>query len=527
MRFPRIYLIITKLILAVNLLFPIAAFAHLISITATIPFPATVHGLSTTTATFTITNITSRVTLTAVDQSQFPSGSGLSIVSSTCGNPIGPGQTCNIIIQLRAPSTPQIISAQLSEWAKPSIDHVCFPFTIAIVGPQQFVAVGESFDNSFNNNLPLAYTSSNEGINWTLSPAFSLPSGQPQGSLASIICINNNCTVVGESFDNSFNNNLPLAYTSNDGGGHWILSAVLPLPTGQTQGQLFGVTCIGSICTGVGVSYNDSFTNNLPLAYISNDGGVNWTLSSALPLPTGQTQGILNSVICPTNHCVAVGESFGNSFTNNLPLAYTSNDGGVNWTLSSVFSLPSGQTQGQLLGVTCIGSFCIAAGESSDNSGNSFPVAYASNDGGVNWTLLSTFPMPIARPFGELHGVTCIGSSCIAVGQSFDSGFTSRFPLVYTSNDGGINWTLSSSLLLPNGQVQGTLNSVICINNSNCVTVGESFDVNLNNRLPLAYASSDGGVNWTLSSALPLPTGQTQGELFGVGSSATGLAPFL
>lgn len=388
---------------------------------------------------------------------------------------------------------------------------------------RHFTAVGASFNNSFANNLPLVYTTNNGGKNWTLSSALSLPSGQTQGFLNAIFCSNGICTAGGESFDSTFNTNLPLTYTSMDGGSNWTLSSALFLPSGQTQGEIFGINCIGNNCTAVGTSFDNSFANNLPLAYTSHNGGNNWTLSSALSLPAGQTQGFLNSVSCIGSNCTAVGLSFDNSFGNKLPLAYTSNNGGANWTLSPAFFLP--QAQGELFSVACTGSICTAVGDSFDSSGNNdVPIAYTSNDGGANWTLSSSFALPSGQTQGSLNGVTCNYNFCIAVGQSFNSSFNNRLPLAYTSNDAGVNWTLAPMFILPSGQTLGVLNGVIC-SKKTCTVVGETFDSSLNNRFPLTYTSHDGGNNWILSSALSLPSGQTQGELLGVGNRGSCLAP--
>lgn len=121
-----------KMILTATLLSPIAAHAHLISITAITPFPAKVVTSSSVTATFKVTNITTKTNVTAVDQSDFPTGSGLSISSSTCGSLLMPGQSCTIQVTLQAPATSQNISTALKEWAKPSADGVQYPIRIRI-----------------------------------------------------------------------------------------------------------------------------------------------------------------------------------------------------------------------------------------------------------------------------------------------------------------------------------------------------------------------------------------------------------
>lgn len=119
-----------KIALGVILFFPITTYAHLISITATTPFPSVVAANSKMSATFTVTNITSRVNVTVVDQSNFPSSSGLSISSSTCGV-LAPRQSCTIQLALNAQTVGQISTA-LKEWAKPSADGVQYPINITV-----------------------------------------------------------------------------------------------------------------------------------------------------------------------------------------------------------------------------------------------------------------------------------------------------------------------------------------------------------------------------------------------------------
>lgn len=141
--------------------------------------------------------------------------------------------------------------------------------------------------------MPLAYTSVDSGRTWTLSSSFSLPGSQPEGLLNAVTCISNKCIAVGESFQGGFVNTLPLAYTSTDNGASWTMTSPLPLPSGQTEGILTTVTCTGNLCYAAGLSSQAGLTNQLPLVYLSNDGGINWVLSNPLVLPVGQTQGQL------------------------------------------------------------------------------------------------------------------------------------------------------------------------------------------------------------------------------------------
>ena len=121
-----------RLILLFTLLFPMLAEAHLLSIQATQPFPTTVAASSLTSATFTVTNISSKTNLTAINQSNFAANGPVSITSSTCGSVLTPGQFCTIQLSLQAPLAGKNISTALKIWAKPSLDGVQFPINIAV-----------------------------------------------------------------------------------------------------------------------------------------------------------------------------------------------------------------------------------------------------------------------------------------------------------------------------------------------------------------------------------------------------------
>lgn len=121
-----------KIILSLILLFPMTGYAHLISITATKPFPSTVVATSRTLATFKITNISSTVTVTAIDKSNFSSESGLFVSYNTCGGPLSPGQFCTMQVAASARAPGQTISGELKIWAKPTADGVQYSIRVAV-----------------------------------------------------------------------------------------------------------------------------------------------------------------------------------------------------------------------------------------------------------------------------------------------------------------------------------------------------------------------------------------------------------
>lgn len=111
-------------------LFPLAVYAHVISITATTPFPRSVHASSNTTATFTVTNISAAANVYAINQSSFPIG--LSIKSSTCGNLLTPGDSCTIQVLLQA-SVAGHVAGELKIWAQPTVDAVKYPIEVSVL----------------------------------------------------------------------------------------------------------------------------------------------------------------------------------------------------------------------------------------------------------------------------------------------------------------------------------------------------------------------------------------------------------
>lgn len=120
-----------KFLTALILLTPFSVLAHLLEITPTTDFPHTVAATTITTASFTITNI-SRREQTAVDISKFSNRSGVSVLSSTCGESLDPEATCSIQLSLDARYAGKEISTELKIWAKSSLDVVRYPIQVKV-----------------------------------------------------------------------------------------------------------------------------------------------------------------------------------------------------------------------------------------------------------------------------------------------------------------------------------------------------------------------------------------------------------
>jgi hypothetical protein len=297
---------------------------------------------------------------------------------------------------------------------------------------------------------------------------------------------------------------LPLAYASNNFGSSWTLisgsappllapPADMNINSATQPPGLISVTGLTSIscnatankCTTVG-AYVTINSDNIPLSYTTSDGGASWTTNSSLPKPPDAllTQGLIRialyGISCDQStgmRCVAVGtyQKHDSSLDYYIPLSYTSTDGGLSWTPNaSGLSLPgdadtSGATsqRNQLNSVSCnsSGLFCVAAGYYTViNSGETNSLIYTSSDGGVTWTLNSSArPLPVGTLTGNyLQTVTCdpSGIICSAVGYYTTSQDT--LPLSYVSNNAGISWNLSTNPLpLPTDALLSTIGAAL------------------------------------------------------------------
>lgn len=120
-----------KLLLILNIFLPLVASAHLLEITASSPFPSTVAATTATLATFTVTNV-SNTKLIAEDISHFPDDSGLSVISTTCGELLEPQDNCTLQLSLDAKWTGDTITTALKIWAKPRFDIAYYPIHVHV-----------------------------------------------------------------------------------------------------------------------------------------------------------------------------------------------------------------------------------------------------------------------------------------------------------------------------------------------------------------------------------------------------------
>ena len=214
----------------------------------------------------------------------------------------------------------------------------------------------------------------------------------------------------------------------------------------------------------------------------STDGGASFTADA---VPTAAPA--MDAVSCPPGPmCVAVGSTS----------AMVSTDGGATWTLVNTPAAAA------LTGVSCENaSDCAAVGAGAGQS-----TWIYSTDGGETWR-----PSPGPGGFGT--GITCLATSCLAVGGS-----------IYRSTDGGANWTL----LFASGGLFTELFSISCgPGGTMCAAVGPNPSGLFNPTAPGALAvSTDSGSSFTvLSSNLPASTATLQQISCGDASSCLAIGP--
>lgn len=479
---------------------------------------------------------------------------------NNCSNPVvllGHGQ-CILQLDISGEAKSSFALCNGSNCTTASI-----PLNISILEP--IISVG-SYRNDSGGYAPIAYTSNNNGANWALGnggAVLTLPSNSQTGSnaitqLQSVACSSSGlqCTAVG-FYQRTNQSSAPLlSYNTNNAGANWSLGAPFPEPQLSAGSSFFlsSVACdaTGLRCSTVG-SYRSTSSNSVPLSYSSNNGGNSWSLSSPLPLPadiltTASASSTLASNSCDNSAllCTAVGYYKKGTGANhatsdaNVPLSYTSINGGDSWSLSSTLPLPAdvlttNSASTLLSAVACdlSGQVCTAVGYYKKGSGANHatyngraPLSYNSVNGGHSWTLSNSLPLPddvltTSAADTQLRAVSCDASGllCTAVGlytrgtgsnNTIDNGTN---VLSYVSKDSGNSWILSNTAPLPANAATGSSSTVTTLLGVKCDSTGllcnavgqYSYIGSVNySALPLSYTSVTGGMTWILSNTIPL-----------------------
>ena len=254
-------------------------------------------------------------------------------------------------------------------------------------------------------------------------------------------------------------------------------------------------------CTTVG-SFVTSTGANVTLAERWN--GTSWLVEST-PNPSGPTDNELNGVSCvsPTS-CTAVG--YAQSSGGQVTLAERWN--GAGWSIQTTPPNPTGGSFSTLDGVSCASSTaCTAVGYSVDSSFDRLTLAERWN--GTGWTIQTT-PNVTGQPFSVLSGVSCASATaCTAVGSSYGHLYAGLAP--FTERWNGTSWSLQSTPNATRGAA--SLGGVSCPSATACISVGSAaVIVSGGNYFGGSYfvtvAERWAGTKWSLQST-PNPAGAT------------------
>ena len=238
---------------------------------------------------------------------------------------------------------------------------------------------------------------------------------------------------------------------------------------------------------------------------ISQFDGSKWATYAA-PLPSGFTEGFLSSIWGSSASNVYAAGKGDNGTTGYMPMISKNNGSG--WT-SYGLSLPSGMIDGWLTGVwgsSASDVYAVGNGYTSTDVYNDLP--FVSHLSGGVWTSYG-LTLPSGWTDSELYSVWGTSANNVYAVGGGNNG-TTIVPLIYHYDVSG--WT-SSSITLPSGWTNGSLFGVWGTSASNVYAVGDGTGG------LLIYHYNGSG--WT-SSGLTLPSGWTNGYLYSVwGSSAS------
>ena len=232
---------------------------------------------------------------------------------------------------------------------------------------------------------------------WTIQSTSSLHEFVGHG----VSCSGSTCLAVGSD-------NLRGTPDAAEWNGKRWSSVKVSLPPGATEAVLSAVSCTSSsACEVVGNAEIDGTDQSFAAAWTGGGSLVN----KSVPAASGSEASGLAGVSCVSKSwCVAVG--FSDDGGSSVDLAEHWN--GSSWSVVKAPN-PSGGAEMQPNTVSCTStSFCEAAGEYRDFADLQHPLALGWN--GKLWKV-QTAPEPSGAAHSTLLGVSCTGTTCMAVGD--------------------------------------------------------------------------------------------------------------
>lgn len=292
-----------------------------------------------------------------------------------------------------------------------------FLMSVSCPGAGRCIAVGYSFVPSSTGGTGTMLIENLANGKWSIAQTPSLGASVVNSFLYGISCATStSCVAVGSDDTGDFNTSVPVILILDN--GTWT---VAPTPSLVPEfGVLQSVSCPSpTVCTAVGYQATSDTTETL-VETLNDDA---WSVAPS-PGSEGSVPGYgswgLSGVVCEAaESCVAVGQLAGPG-----PIVATLTEG--QWSATSSPNPDSADGASGLYGVSCsTATTCVAVGTLSKSfSSNGTDVgelvsplgALIETYSGGRWSVM-TGPPALPADSG-LHDVSCVGQTCVAVGQS-------------------------------------------------------------------------------------------------------------
>jgi hypothetical protein len=348
-------------------------------------------------------------------------------------------------------------------------------------------AVG-SYEDSARNIVP--FTANEVGGRWLRSRELTLPpnalvAGQ-SGELRNVDCAAaNNCSAVGEYFDNYRAYPRSQGFVATEVRGHWSSASEVTMAQRANFNPFvsFAQLACSSLgnCVGVG-SFIDAHDVTEGLV-VSQVRGV-WRQGEEVPLPSNASAfsgASLSEVSCLAHSsCAALGTFL--SQTGALEAMTTSGENG-NWGRGVELAMPVGSNANPhdflfgFNGIACasIGN-CSVGGQYQDSAGTY--EGFLANEANGVWSQAVEMSLPGGGASGGQNGGV-VAVACPSVGECQASGSyldgAGAYQAVTLSEAKGV-WQRGTKVTLPEGAttvgVDGGIYAIVCPSASTCVGVG-------------------------------------------------------
>lgn len=205
------------------------------------------------------------------------------------------------------------------------------------------------------SSVPVYYTTTSGGVSWSAATQLTVTFNNTDknitlantGALNGVACSASGlqCVTVG-----SKNSSVPLTYTTSNGGSNWtqVLPTAPTLYASSTNknvraggSALNSVACSNDGLTCIAVGFSTLHVPIQSIVYTTSNGGTSWNGPTYLPTPSnGDTT--LNGITCDSNGllCTAMGTTIVSGVTKGV--SYSTTNSGATWQTPVVLVMPAG-----------------------------------------------------------------------------------------------------------------------------------------------------------------------------------------